>query len=86
MKVLFDYIVEASGLDPASVGRIAVIDAAAEKIGADRTTIYQWLSKGVVPKSESLVKLVVAVNEVRFLSDQSPCTLDEISEIAMGAP
>ena len=36
---LIDYIGEASGLDLATAGRVAVIDAAAAKIGTERATV-----------------------------------------------
>ena len=82
---LIDYIGEASGLDLATAGRVAVIDAAAAKIGTDRATVYAWLGKGEVPKSAALIALVGDVNERRAESGGDPCTFDELARIA-GVP
>lgn len=78
---LWDFVREAAALDDGA-GRVAVIDAAAAKIGADRATVYAWLDKGAVPKSAQLIALAGAVNDARATRGARPVTFSELAKIA----
>lgn len=82
---LFDYIREAAGLPP-DAGKTAVIEAFCDKVGVDRSTVYQWIGKSGVPKSAHLVALVAAVNAIRSGVGAELVTLAEMRAIAGVAP
>ena len=81
--VLYPYLQEAADL-PADTGVTDTIRAAAVKLHTDPSVLYHWLDKGYVPKSRPLLRLIDAVNVVRFTSCDAkrlPVSMDEIREM-----